>query len=248
MFKKVVKTRLYELIADEIQNAILTGALAVGDRLPSEQSFASQFDVSRNVIREALKVLQARGIVEVLDGSGAYVAQPNVESVTNALGHYIRLIGADSLHQSLYETRRILEGWNVRLAAERADSHDILNLQDYLQVMRDTMAKSIDLWTDADLNYHIAIAKATHNIFLPLLLEPLVDQLRTVIAEGFVAPGAVVTGLDAHQRVFDCIVNHDADGAYTAMLDHLRDSEERVELVTARARSDKAEKSGVKIG
>ncbi|MCL5997241.1 MAG: FadR family transcriptional regulator [Chloroflexi bacterium] len=194
MFKKVTKTRLYELIADEIQNAILSGAFSVGDRLPSEQSFATQFDVSRNVIREALKVLQTRGIIDILDGSGAYVTQPNVGSVTNALGHYIKRIGADSSLKSLYEVRQILEGWTVRLAAERADSHDLENLRDYLTVMQDNMTKSIDLWTDADLNFHIAIAKATHNVFLPLLLEPLVDQLRTVIAEGFLSPGAVVTG------------------------------------------------------
>jgi DNA-binding FadR family transcriptional regulator len=245
MFKKVTKTRLYELIADEIQNAIISGTYSVGDRLPSEQSFAAQFDVSRNVIREALKVLQARGIVEVLDGSGAYVAQPNVGSVTNALGHYIRFIGVDSSLKSLYESRRILEGWNVRLAAERADQHDLDNLRDYIAMMHSNMTTSIDLWTDADLNFHIAIAKATHNIFLPLLLEPLVDQLRKVIAEGYLSQGAVVTGLEAHQRVFECISHRDADGAFKAMIDHLRDSEERVGRVVARARSGKVEPAAV---
>jgi GntR family transcriptional repressor for pyruvate dehydrogenase complex len=193
------------------------------------------------VIREALKVLQARGIIEVLDGSGAYVAQPNVGSVTNALGHYIKLIGADSSIKSLYEVRQILEGWNVRLAAERADSHDLETLQYYLNIMHDNMSKSIDLWTDADLNYHIAIAKATHNIFLPLLLEPLVDQLRTVIAEGYLSPGAVVTGFEAHQNLYECISARDAEGANAAMLAHLRDSEERVERVISRMRADKAE-------
>ena len=245
MFKKVTKTRLYELIADEIQNAILTKAFSVGDRLPSEQSFAAQFDVSRNVIREALKVLQARGIVEVLDGSGAYVAQPNAGSVTNALGHYMRFIGVDSSIKSLYESRRILEGWNVRLAAERADAHDLEHLRHYLAQMQDNMVKSIDLWTDADLSFHIAIAKATHNIFLPLLLEPLVGQLRKVIAEGYLSPGAVVTGLEAHQRVFDCISKQDAEGACVAMTDHLRDSEERVERVVARAQAAKVESATV---
>jgi GntR family transcriptional repressor for pyruvate dehydrogenase complex len=89
-------------------------------------------------------------------------------------------------------------------------------------------AGSIEKWTEADLDFHLAIAKATHNPFFSVLLEPLVNQLRRVIAEGYLVPGAVGTGLEAHTRLYECIKNRDPEGAYNAIMDHLHDSEVRV--------------------
>jgi GntR family transcriptional regulator, transcriptional repressor for pyruvate dehydrogenase complex len=230
-FKKVERKRLPELVASEIEEAIIDGTFAIASQLPSEQNLADQFGVSRNVVREAFKFLQERGLIEILNGSGAYVCQPSSEATSNALGRYIRLLGAGASIAALYEARRTLEGANVRFAAQRADDEDLATLGGCIKRMEEH-AGSIEKWSEADLDFHLAIAKATHNPFLRLLLEPLVDQLREVIAEGYRVPGAVERGLQAHIRLFRCIKARDSEGAHQAIMEHLNDSEARLQRVT----------------
>lgn len=226
-FSKLTTKRLPEQIADEIENAIVHGDFEVGVQLPSEQQLADQFEVSRNVVREAFRTLQARGLIDIVNGSGAYVSQPSGAPASSALGRYIRLLGAHGAVEALYEARRILEGENARLAALRADADDIAVLEACLERMRQG-AHDIRVWSQADLEFHLAIAKATHNPFLDVLLEPLVDQLRGVIEEGYLVTGAVERGLEAHVRLTQAIRDRDADSAYQAIMDHLLDSESRV--------------------
>jgi GntR family transcriptional repressor for pyruvate dehydrogenase complex len=223
-FKKIERRRLSELVASEIEEAIIEGAYATGSQLPSEQQLADQFGVSRNVVREAFKVLQERGLIQIVNGSGAFICQPNADATSSALGRYLRLMGVKS-PSALYEARRILEGANARLAAQRADEHDFRSLDDCITRMRDH-AGSIEKWSEADLDFHMAIARATHNPLLSVLLEPLVDQLRDVIAEGYGVPGAVERGLEGHIRICRCIQSRDVEKAYEATMQHLQYSEE----------------------
>jgi GntR family transcriptional repressor for pyruvate dehydrogenase complex len=229
-FQKIERKRLPELVANQIEEAIINGDYAFGSQLPSEQQLANQFGVSRNVVREAFKFLKERGLISIMNGSGAYVCPPSSEQTSSALGRYMRLLGAHESIEALYEARRLLEGANVRLAAQRADADDLQHLADCLQRMREH-AGSIERWSAADLDFHLAIAKATHNPFLAVLLEPLVEQLRGVIAEGYLVPGAVERGLQAHIKLFNNLQAKDADGAYATILEHLSDSEARVESI-----------------
>src|SRR3954447_11094963 len=107
-FNKISRKRLPDMVAGEIEEAIIDGTFAIGTQLPSEQQLATQFGVSRNVVREAFKFLKERGLIEILNGSGAYVSQPSSEATSNALGRYIRLLGAQSSIAALYEARRVL--------------------------------------------------------------------------------------------------------------------------------------------
>jgi GntR family transcriptional regulator, transcriptional repressor for pyruvate dehydrogenase complex len=241
-FSKVERKRLSEQVADAIEDAILSGTVNIGSTLPSEQRLAEQFGVSRNVVREAFKFLQERGLIDILNGSGAVVSQPNAGLTSNALGRYLRLIGAYESVDGLYEARRILEGSNARLAAQRADEQDLATLEECLTRMRDH-AGSIERWSQADLEFHLAVAKATHNPFLSVLLEPLVDQLRDVIAEGYRMPGAVGKGLDAHNRLYECIKKRDAEGAYTVIMEHLHDSEARFRNAVAKLSSEQSKET-----
>jgi GntR family transcriptional repressor for pyruvate dehydrogenase complex len=227
-FDKIERKRLPELVANQIEEAIIAAEYTVGSQLPSEQQLANQFGVSRNVVREAFKFLKERGLITIVNGSGAYVCQPSAEATSSALGRYIRLLGAHDSIEMLYEARRLLEGENARLAALRADDDDLQGLAACLQRMQEH-GGSIERWSEADLDFHLGIARATHNPFLAVLLEPFVDQLRGVIAEGYLVPGAAERGLHAHVKVFNCIKANDAEGAYQAILEHLSDSEARVE-------------------
>ncbi len=224
MFEKIHRQPLSEIIATTIEESILSGTFAIGTQMPSEPAMSKQFGVSRNVVREAYKILQERGLLDIRDGNGAFVAQPDTTLTKNALGRYIRLIGVDSALDSLFESRIILEGSNARLAAMRATPEEIDELATHLARMHQNLEVS-NLWTESDLDFHISVAKATHNPFQVLLLEPLVDQLREIIWEGFMTPGAKDRGLEMHDKMFTCIQNGDPDGAYNAMIEHLRFSQ-----------------------
>ncbi len=171
--------------------------------------------------------IEERGLIMITNGSGAFVAQPTSEATSNALSRYLRLTGAVTSRASLYETRRILEGANAQLAAERADSSDIAALANCVTRMREHSG-SIERWSQADLEFHLTLAKATHNPFQSVLLEPLIDQLRDVIAEGYLTPGAVATGLAAHAALIEHIQRFDAPAAYATIMQHLHDSEAMV--------------------
>lgn len=227
-FTKIERPRLSQLVANQLEEAIFSRIFKSGERLLSEQALANQFGVSRNIVREAFKMLQERGLIQIVSGSGAFVSHPNSEATADALGRYIRWLGTDHSIKALYEVRRILEGATARLAAQRANEQDLETLAVCLARMRQHEG-SLEKWAEADLEFHLTVAKATHNPFLGLLLEPLVDQLRDVIGGGYLVPGAVDTGLEAHIKLYHCIENGDAEGAYNAIMEHLHDSEARVE-------------------
>ncbi len=227
LFAKVEQKPLSEVVADQIEDAIIQRALAVGAQLPSEQQVADQFGVSRNVVREAFKFLKERGLITIQNGSGATVAEPSVDHTRTALGRYLRMRDApDTLHY-LFAARRLLEGENARLAALHATEHDIAALETCLRRMREH-AGSLEKWSSADLDFHLAIARASQNPFYGILLEPLVGYLYDVIAEPYDQPGATKHGLESHIEILEAITARDPDRAFRAIIAHLKDSESRL--------------------
>ncbi|MCA9904936.1 MAG: FadR family transcriptional regulator [Anaerolineae bacterium] len=228
LFSKVEPKRLPEIIADQIEEAIIQRAFDIGTQLPSEQQLAEQFGVSRNVVREAFKFLKERGLITIQNGSGAYVAEPSTEHTRSALGRYLRMVGTQDALGDLFHARRLLEGENARLAAQCATEEDIATLEECLDRMREHAANSIEKWSSADLDFHIAIARATHNPFLLVLLEPLIGHLHDIIAGGYNVPGGPEQGLQAHVEIFEAIKTADPERAYAAVIAHLHDSESRI--------------------
>ncbi len=230
IFKKVERKKLYELIADEIEEVILSGTYEIGSKLPSEQSIAEQFEVSRNIVREAMKILQERRLISVVDGSGAFVTKPSSGATSDALTRYLRLLGMAPSIEALYEIRSVIEVANVRLAALRAGADDIVQLENAMEKMRECAKISIDLWTEADLHFHLIIAQTTHNPLMTVMLEPLVNQWRGVIGTGYSVEGGVSAGLDAHKALLAAIKNNDPDTAAEIMMEHLEDSKQRTKI------------------
>lgn len=226
-FQRLERAPLSELVAAEIEEAIASQKFAFDSKLPSEQQLADQFGVSRNVVREAFKLLRERGLISIQAGSGAQVLRPSAEITSLALGRYLRLSGEPQSTEHLYQVRRLLEGGAAQLAAEHADEDDIAALGDCLERMAESV-HSVEAWTDADLAFHLAVARATHNPLFTVLLQPLVDQLRAVITEGFLESGAAERGYEAHQEVYRSIQARDPERAYVAIIDHLHDSESRL--------------------
>lgn len=226
---------LFDALAAQIEEWILSGTLDAGAKLPSEDSLSRQFGVSRPVVREALAQLRERGLLETVSGSGTFVKRPDADHLTEAVVRHLRMAaaGAEAIAK-VYEARLAIESTTARLAAERGSEHDLEQIESHLDAMR-RAAKDEQKWTEADLGFHVAVAEASHNPFLSTLLAPLVKVIEQTIAASFRSRPAVRAGLRAHEQILDRIREHDAAGAEQAMREHLADSERR--LTATRARS-----------
>lgn len=177
-WQPVTRTSTYELVLGRIEEQIESGALRVGDRLPAERDLAAALGVSRAAVREAVRVLQARGVVRSAPGSGSDAGTIVTALQSDALTGLIRLHVA--LHTvalaDVVRSRVALERESVQLASRGATSAELDELEDLLEQMED---ESIDVETfnDLDAAFHIRIAGLSRN----RLLADLTEALRTIM-------------------------------------------------------------------
>ncbi len=219
LYQRFPRERLYEQIADHIEGLVSSGKLQQGDRLPPERELAARLGVARGVVREAVKLLGARGLVTVMPGRGTFIAEISSDSISDHLGRYFRL-GSNS-HADLNELRRILEVEIAFLAAQRATPDSFEEMQ---QAILD-MDQSIDIPEDyiaADMEFHLALAKAAQNEMFPMLIEVLADLLRESRKMIFQVAGAPKRGQLWHRRIYEAVKEHDAHAAREAMQQHMQ--------------------------
>lgn len=171
------RERVYEQIVEQIGNLIRTGALAPGDQLLPERQLADKLGVSRAAVREALKVLVSRGLIVVTPGGGAHVTEMSLERLIDPLADVV-LSERQNVHD-LVEARRILETGSARLAARRADSADLYELQQATTEMNQAM-RAGESSEDADYSFHTAIARASHNAVLISIMNMISSLMREV--------------------------------------------------------------------
>jgi GntR family transcriptional repressor for pyruvate dehydrogenase complex len=209
--------RLYEEVARDLAEAIGEGRFAEGDFLPTEQVLAADYGASRTVIREALKLVSARGLVEVLHGRGTRVRPRQRWQLQDQL---IALIREDrQIPGDLVELRRVIEGEVAALAATRATDEHVAALRATIEAMRD--AGRPDLCVEQDIRFHELLAEASGNALVPLVLEPLGQLARASRLATIRVPGAIGRSADAHLEIFRQIEARCAEGARQAMHRHL---------------------------
>src|SRR5688500_10403749 len=176
--KPLERPTLFESLAQQLEDWILSGDVSPGAKLPSEESIAQQFAVSRPIVREALARLRERGLVETVNGSGTFVRQPQPERLAEALLRHLHFAGTGSTAlTNLFEARVAIEAAAARLAAERATDEDKREERAKFDAMRRAKRSPSD-WAAADLAFHLAVAVASHNPFLATLLSPLVEVIH----------------------------------------------------------------------
>ena len=226
-FQRVERESLSRKVSSQLEDAIVSGDLDPDSRLPSEQELAGQLGVSRNVVREALRSLEERGLITIRTGSGAYVSHPRAEVVRDALGRYIRQVGLDESISDVYEMRRAIEGTVVRLATERVTDADLRALTTLFQEMEAGQEDPTE-WMEADLAFHQALAEATHNPLFGILLGSFTDLFKDLILTGYYFQPSIEVGLEHHRLILQALQARDAKAAFEAMMDHLGESERRV--------------------
>lgn len=212
---------LYEQIADRLEREIIS-LYEVGQRLPSEQQLSERFAVSRTIMREAMKLLKERGLVDSRAGSGAYITHPEAQHVSDMLGRIIKLDGI-SFHE-IYDLRSILEIAAIRRAVEHVTDGELDEMEGMLRQLRD---RSLDIATrrDWDFAFHLAIAKASRNQLLVLMVETMSNVFKEVITAGIFVKGGIDDAILRHQRIMDALKARNADHAAYMMYAHLHYSE-----------------------
>ena len=209
--------RLSDKVAEMMLQTILSKRFDIGDRLPSERELGEQFGVSRTVVREAVRELVAKGVIEVRSGSGLRVAAVNASAVSESMSLFLR--GGAIDFEKVHEVRRVLEVHIAGLAAERALPEDVAALRAVHERMQDESG-DVEAAARDDLEFHRVIARATHNELYLVLLDSIGGSLIDIRRENLGSGSAPAT-LEQHAQVLDRIAALDPEGAREAMAAHL---------------------------
>lgn len=207
---RVTRETLPAGIAVQLRRQIETGAFPPGEQLPGHRGLAAQFDVSLSTIREAISMLVSDGLITTRAGKGTFVAvdQPVPARVARPLQR--------SEVEELVEARTTIESQLARLAAERATDAQVEALREAVEGMLRASA-SPELYPDADVEFHLALAAAANNRYLLQAMSDIRDLLRDdmelgaeVVIRRF---GSLGISVDSHRRLCDAIAARDADAA-----------------------------------
>ena len=232
MFGRVSREpRLSDKVADLLLETIHARGLQPGERLPSERELSEQFGVSRTVIREAVRALAAKGVIDVRTGSGLRVSAVDAAAVSESMSLYLR--GSESVdYPKVHEVRAMLELQTAGLAAERASDEDIAELTEILMRMAAEL-DDVEAASLHDVEFHRAIARATHNELYLLLLDSLGQALIEIRREN-IAAGSGPDALDSHRRILQAIAAREPEAARAEMLSHLENVEQYWEKRSAK--------------
>jgi GntR family transcriptional repressor for pyruvate dehydrogenase complex len=192
----VKSTRIYEEIVRQVKQLIGEGRLKSGDRLPPERDLAEKFMVSRTSVREALRALQSRGLVEIRAGEGAFIRDVSVETLIEPLALVI-LPHREAVGE-LFEARRLLEPAIAALAARRATREALVEMERILEDQaKEVAAGRTGMLQDTAL--HAAIANSAHNRAITRIVNALMDLLTQSREESLHTPGRPTRSHEDHR-------------------------------------------------
>lgn len=221
-YKHIRTKKIYEEVADSLIDMVKVGNLSPGDKLESVEQLAKNFDVSRSAIREALSGLRTMGLVEMRQGEGTYVKEFDPSKFTLPVTSAFLMKLEDV--KELYQVRKILEVGTAGLAAVNHQEEDLLEIEKALIEMKDTKGNE-ELAEKADLRFHLAIAKATHNQMLIYLMGSVSEIMAETIRETrrvlLYSEGRADKLFTEHQLIYEAIKLGQSDQADKYMYDHL---------------------------
>ena len=207
---------LAEQVADGIMNLIQETPYKAGDKLPTEKELCESTGAGRNTVREALKILASRNVLEIRQGAGTFVSEkqgiPDDPLGFSMVNDHVKLT------KDLLQVRIMLEPQIAALAAQCAKEHEIKELEDILEEMEAAMKKRED-YSELDTKFHTKIAQCTHNIVMENLL-PVIGKGVAVFAKEVAQTEYDRTWI-SHRKIFCYIRDHKPFEAEMEMQYHL---------------------------
>ena len=217
---KVVRTsRLYEQIVQQIEESVLNGTLKPGDQLPAERELAQRLGVSRTAVREAVKALREKGLVEAYSGRGTFITDGTSQAARQSFDLMVK-IGQQEGAPHLAELRLILEPGIAALAATRIEEEHLSAMREAVAVM-DRSQKDPAAYIEADLDFHLALAEAVANPLILSLIDSIVGLLREQRIKIFNVEGGPERGQIHHKSILEAMERRDPAKARDAMRAHL---------------------------
>lgn len=228
------KSTLCEQVADEIERAIIVRGVD-SERLPSEMALAQQFNVSRTIIRESLKVLTARGLVSSKVGGGAFITKPSSEDISKM---FMRIILMEKISDDeVYQIRVILETAAARDAALRFTDEDFALLSSQVDAMEQNM-KNFDIRIEKDIEFHVLLGRLSGNRLLALIIESMTDILRNFIKRGLFVSGGNEDGIYRHRMILDALKTRNPEEVEKVVREHLLHSKHNVDIQQSVQKTD----------
>lgn len=220
MAKLIRRRKLYEQIAEQIQEEIARGSMRPGEQLPSERDIMAKYGVGRAAVREALFALAKMGLIAISSGERARVIEPSPAVLVQELSGAARLfLASEEGMRQFQEARRVFESALARRAAEIATGEDIEMIRAALDANR--TAGDTRRFEETDIAFHRAIAEVGGNPIFPAISDGLTEWLLEQRRGTAQVPKAAQIAVEWHERIFDAILRHDAEAAAAAMSGHL---------------------------
>jgi GntR family transcriptional regulator, transcriptional repressor for pyruvate dehydrogenase complex len=220
VYKTIRTSRLYEQIVQQIEESLLKGALKPGDQLPAERELAQRFGVSRTAVREAVKALSEKGLVESFSGRGTFITDGSSHAIQKSIDLAARTSQPDGLAH-LAEARAILEPEIAALAAGRIEEQHLVTMREAYEVMEHA-SHDPEAYIEADLDFHLSLAEAASNPIILSLIDSIVGLLREQRMRIFKVEGGPQRGQFHHKQILEAVERRDPKAARKAMQAHLQ--------------------------
>lgn len=213
-----------ELAVQALHDFIVHGALKPGTELPPESEMAKQLGVSKFSMREALRIAQAQGLVEIAQGRRTRVAEVSIKPVTGMMDLIFRRSGNALL--DLNEARKCLECAIVKFAALRIQPEHIGALEGTISAQKDNL-HDLEFCVAQDIKFHHILLEASENKVFEIMLAPLTELLKRSRSQALSISG-VQKAIDEHTVLLHALIQHDPDAAEQAMSQHIQTAEENL--------------------
>ncbi|MCP4396806.1 MAG: FadR family transcriptional regulator [bacterium] len=223
-FKRLDAADKVELAVQALHDFIVHGDLRPGTELPPESEMAKQLGVSKFSMREALRIAQAQGLVEIAQGRRTKVAEVSIKPVTGMMDIIFRRSGNALLE--LTEARKCLECAIIRFAALRIQPEQITALQNTISALRDNQ-HNLEYCIRQDIEFHHILLEAGRNRVFEIMLAPLTELLKRSRLHTLSTSG-VQKAIDEHTELLHALMQRDPDTAEQAMSKHLQTAEENL--------------------
>ena len=224
LLRPIKARRLYQGVLEQIRELMDGGVLKPGDKLMPERELAERLGVSRSSVREAIRALEVMGSVSTRPGGGTFVRDTDAGQIIQPLAMFLAVERSSLL--DMFEVRIVFESATARLAAERATEEEVDRIRKALRGMEQSFnLRDSEKGEGFDVEFHQAVAEATHNDLLIRLFRTLAEELTRVVSAArrqlYTGPSDARKIIDQHRQICEAIERRDGDRAAGRMMEHL---------------------------
>lgn len=219
LFKIDKKESAVETVIDKIKDLLLSKKLLPGDKLPNEFTLAEKIEISRGTVREAMKILSAFGIVDIRRGDGTYISTMEKNIAFDPLLFNL-IINYNSFDQ-LFELRESMEVMIIKLIIKNAGAEELKGIEKALSAMKERSLKKrkedYKTMVQYDINFHIALGKATKNVLVEKIYSFILDLFKDSIEATHKNQDHAREAITIHENIYNSLIEKDPGKALQAI-------------------------------